>query len=97
MNSKKPYGDIRHEAKVAQMNKHRDPVEQAKQSIIRSIDEVEEIREAIKELTDSYKYQIGKLKDLIKEYFSDLQSDESRLGAMRRLQIRKELLEFATK
>lgn len=74
-----------------------DPVEQAKQSLIRSIDDVEEIREAIRELTDSYKYQIDKLKDLIKEYFSDLQSDESRLGAMRRLQIRKELLEFATK
>lgn len=74
-----------------------DPIKQATDSVIRSIDSVEEIKEALKDLTDSYKYQINILKDLIKEYFSDLQSDETPLGAMRRLQIRKELLEFANK
>jgi len=74
-----------------------DPIKQATESVIRSIDSVEEIKEALKDLTDSYKYQINILKDLIKEYFSDLQSNETPLGAMRRLQIRKELLEFANK
>ncbi len=75
-----------------------DPIKQATESVIRSIDSVEEIKEAIKDLTDSYKYQINILKDLIKEYFSDnLQMDETPMGAMRRNQIRKELLEFALK
>lgn len=74
-----------------------DPIQYAKNTAIKTIDEVGEIKEAIQELTDSYKYHIGKLKDLIKEYFSDLQSDDTNVGAMRRLQIRKELLEFANK
>jgi hypothetical protein len=38
---------------------------------------------------------INNVKELIIEYFSDLQSDETPVGAMRRLQIRKELLDFA--
>jgi hypothetical protein len=75
----------------------KDPIEYATESLIRSIDQVEEIESALKDLTDSYKYHIDKLKVLIKEYFSDLQSDESPIGATRRLQIRKELLEFANK
>jgi hypothetical protein len=74
-----------------------DPIKYATDSVIRSLDTVEEIKDALKDLTDSYKYQINILKDLIKEYFSDLQSDETPLGAMRRLQIRKQLLEFANK
>ncbi len=74
-----------------------DPIKYATDSVIKSIDTVEEIEEALKELTDSYKYHIDKLKDLIKEYFYDLQSDETISGSMRRLQIRKELLEFANK
>ena len=75
-----------------------DPIEQAKQSLIRSIDEVGEIREAIKDLTDSYKHEINNIKLLIKVYFSDeVQRDETPLGAMRRNQIRKELLDFANK
>jgi hypothetical protein len=41
--------------------------------------------------------RINNIKLLIKEYFSDLQSDESPIGATRRLQIRNELLEFANK
>jgi hypothetical protein len=37
-----------------------------------------------------------KIKELLIEYFSDnLQMDESPMGAMKRNQIRKELLEFA--
>ena len=74
-----------------------DPIQYAKNMAIKSIDDTEEIRLAIQDLTDSYKYHIGKLKDLIKEYFSDLQSDDTNVGAMRRLQIRKELLDFANK
>ena len=74
-----------------------DPIQYAKNMAIKSIDDTEEIRLAIQDLTDSYKYQIDKLKGIIKEYFSDLQSDETNVGSMRRLQIRKELLEFANK
>ena len=66
--------------------------------MIKTIDDVTEIKEAIKDLTDSYKYQIDILKGIIKEYFSDdLQMDESPMGAMKRNQIRKELLDFARK
>lgn len=72
------------------INMNQDPIQYTKN--------VEEIKEAIKDLTDSYKYHIDKLKELIKEYFSDnLQMDETPMGAMRRNQIRKELLEFAHK
>jgi len=74
-----------------------DPIKLATDSLIRTIDDAKEIEEAIKDLTDSYKYQIDKLKGIIKEYFSDLQSDETPMGAMRRNQIRKELLDFADK
>jgi hypothetical protein len=74
-----------------------DPIQYAKNQMIKTIDDVTEIKEAIKDLTDSYTYQIDILKGLIKEYFSDLQSDPTNLGSMRRLQIRKELLDFAHK
>jgi hypothetical protein len=75
-----------------------DPIQYAKNMAIKSIDDTEEIRLAIQDLTDSYKYQINKLKLLIKVYFSDeVQIDETPMGAMRRNQIRKELLEFANK
>jgi hypothetical protein len=75
-----------------------DPIQYAKNQAIKTIDDVTEIKEAIKDLTDSYKYQIDILKGIIKEYFSDdLQMDESPMGAMRRNQIRKELLDFAHK
>lgn len=94
----KSYGDIRHEAKIAEMKKYQNPIKQATDSVIKSIDDVEEIRLAIKDLTDSYTYQINRLKLLIKVYFSDeVQIDETPMGAMRRNQIRKELLEFANK
>jgi len=76
----------------------KDPIKQATDSVIKSIDDVEEIRLAIKDLTDSYTYQINRLKLLIKVYFSDeVQIDETPMGAMRRNQIRKELLQFADK
>jgi hypothetical protein len=77
------------------MNK--DPIKRATDLLIQNIDDAKEIEEAIKDLTESYKYQINILKGIIKEYFSDLQSDETISGAMRRLQIRKELLDFANK
>lgn len=64
-----------------------DPIEHAKNKLITMIDQVDEINLAI----DHVRY-------LIREYFSDnLQMDESPMGAMRRNQIRKELLEFALK
>ena len=64
-----------------------DPIEYAKNKLINMIDQVDEINLAI----DHVRY-------LIREYFSDnLQMDESPVGAMKRLQIRKELLEFANK
>ena len=73
-----------------------DPIKYATDSLIKSIDSVGEIEEAIKDLTDSYKYQIDRLKGLILDYFCDnLQTDETAIGAMRRNQIRRELLDFA--
>ena len=75
-----------------------DPIQYAKNQAIKTIDEVGEIKEAIQELTDSYKYHINKIKILIQAYFSDeVQMDETPVGAMRRNQLRKELLEFACK
>jgi hypothetical protein len=76
--------------------KQDDPIRYAQQKIIKQIDNSNEIVEGIKDLTDSYKYHIDKLKGLISQYFSDeLQTDETPMGAMKRNQIRKELLEFA--
>lgn len=98
MKEDKPYRDIRHEAKVAYMKKYEDPVGYATDKAIKTIDEVGEIKAAIQDLTDSYKHEINKIKILVQAYFSDeVQMDETPLGAMRRLQIRKELLEFACK
>jgi hypothetical protein len=76
----------------------KDPIKYATDSVMKSLDTVGEIEEALKDLTDSYKYHINKLKLLIQVYFSDeVQRDETPSGAMRRNQIRKELLEFAHK
>jgi hypothetical protein len=98
MKEDKPYGDIRHEAKVAHMKKYEDPVGYATDKAIKTIDEVGEIKAAIQDLTDSYKYQIDRLKGLILDYFCDnLQRDETAIGAMKRNQIRKELLDFASR
>jgi hypothetical protein len=78
--------------------KQDDPIRYAQQKIIKQIDSSNEIVEGIKELSDSYKYHIDKLKVLISQYLSDeLQDDETPMGAMKRNQIRKELLEFASK
>ena len=57
-----------------------DPIKYATESIVKSID------------------NINNIKILIKVYFSDeVQIDETPMGAMRRNQIRKELLDFANK
>jgi hypothetical protein len=63
-----------------------DPLGYATKKLSSLIDKVEETNN-----------RITGIKKIIKEYFSDLQSDETPLGARRRLQIRKELLEFANK
>ena len=64
-----------------------DPIEYAKEKLVNIIDEVGEIND-----------RINRIKILIKVYFSDeVQIDETPMGAMRRNQIRKELLEFANK
>ena len=76
----------------------KDPIKYAQSKIMNQIDSYEEIIKGIEELTDSYKYAIKGIQDKIKLYFSDeLQMDETPLGAMKRNQIRKELLEFASK
>jgi hypothetical protein len=76
----------------------KDPIKYATDSVIKSLDTVGEIEEALKDLTDSYKHEINKLKLLIQVYFSDdVQRDETPSGAMRRNQIRKELLDFASR
>jgi hypothetical protein len=93
MKEDKPYGEIRHEAKLAYM---KDPIGFAQDKLIKQIDGYEEIVKGIEDLTDSYKYAIQGIKDKIKAYFSDeLQMDETPMGALKRNQIRKELLEFA--
>lgn len=52
----------------------------------------------IKGILSLFNFQLDKIKYLIIEYFSDeLQHDETPMGAMKRNQIRKELLEFAHK
>ena len=64
-----------------------DPIKYATDSVMKSLDTVGEIE-----------HEINKLKLLIQVYFSDdVQMDETPMGAMRRNQIRKELLEFAHK
>jgi hypothetical protein len=75
-----------------------DPIKYAQDTLIKQIDGYEEIVKGIEDLTDSYKYAIQGLKDKIKAYFSDeLQMDETPMGALKRNQIRKELLEFANR
>lgn len=60
------------------------PIRYAQQKIIKQI--------------DTNEYNINNIKLLIQVYFSDeVQIDETPMGAMRRNQIRKELLEFAHK
>lgn len=73
-----------------------DPIQYAQNKLIKQIDSCEEIVKGIEDLTDSYKYAIQGIKDKIKAYFSDeIQNDETPLGALKRNQIRKELVDFA--
>ena len=68
-------------------NMKNDPIEYAKEKLLNIIDEVDEINDLA-----------NRIKILIKVYFSDeVQRDETPMGAMRRNQIRKELLDFANK
>jgi hypothetical protein len=95
MKEEKSYGEIRHEAKLAYM---KDPVGFAQNKLIKQIDSCEEIVKGIEDLTDSYKYAIQGIKDKIKAYFSEeLQRDETPMGALKRNQIRKELVDFANR
>lgn len=87
MKQDKPYGDIRHEAKVEHMKQYTDPLGHATKKLSSLIDKVEETNN-----------RINNIKLLIKVNFSDeVQMDETPMGAMRRNQIRKELLDFANK
>ena len=64
-----------------------DPIEYAKEQLVNMIDEVDEINNSV-----------NRIKILIQVYFSDeVQMDETPMGAMRRNQIRKELLDFASR
>lgn len=72
---------------MASRSREEDPIGYATDKLSSLIDQIDEVNN-----------NIINLKSIIKEYFSDgLQMDESPMGAMRRLQIRKELLEFANK
>ena len=87
MKQDKPYGDIRHEAKVEHMKQYTDPIGYATKNLSSLIDKVEETNN-----------RINNIKLLIKVNFSDeVQMDETPMGAMRHNQIRKELLDFANK
>jgi hypothetical protein len=87
MKPDKSYGDIRHEVKMEYMKKYIDPIGYAKEKAVKTIDSIKEIND-----------HVNRIKILIKVYFSDeVQIDETPMGAMRRNQIRKELLEFAAK
>lgn len=73
-----------------------DPIKYAQDQLINQMDNYKEIIEGIQELSDSYKYAIKGIQQKIQEYFSDeLQNDETPMGALKRNQIRKELLDFA--
>ena len=75
-----------------------DPIQYAKNQLIQSLDDVTEIREDLKGIVKLFTSKMDNIKHLIVEYFSDeLQNDETPMGAMKRNQIRKELLEFARK
>jgi hypothetical protein len=72
----------------------KDPVQYAQDKLVNMIDHVSVMTEEVNTINNNIKY----LKELIREFFSDnLQIDESPMGAMKRNQIRKELLEFAHK
>lgn len=95
MKEDKSYGEIRHEAKLAYM---KDPIGFAQKKIIKNMDDYQEIVKGIEDLTESYKYAIQGIKDKIKAYFSDeIQTDETPMGALKRNQIRKELVDFANR
>lgn len=75
-----------------------DPIRYAQDKLINQLDSYEEIVKGIEDLTSSYKYAIQGIKDKIKAYFSDeIQMDETPMGALKRNQIRKELVDFANR
>lgn len=87
MKQDKPYGDIRHDVKVEHMKQYTDPLGHATKKLSSLIDKIEDTNN-----------RINNIKLLIKVNFSDeVQMDQTPMGAMRRKQIRKELLDFANK
>jgi hypothetical protein len=69
----------------------KDPIEYAQNLLLKQIDESNYIN-------DTYKFAINGIKKLIQLYFSDeLQNDETPMGALKRNQIRKELVDFANR
>ncbi len=63
-----------------------------------STEEQQEIADGVKDIMDTVISATNNIKKLISDYFSeDLQRDESPMGAMKRNQIRKELIDFATR
>ena len=76
----------------------KDPIKYAQDTLTKQIDDYQDIIKGIEDLTDSYKYAIQGIKDKVKLYFSDeLQMDESPMGALKRNQIKKELIDFANR
>ena len=77
---------------------NQDPIRYAQEKVINQMDNYQEIIKGIEDLTDSYKYAIQGIKDKIKLYFSDeIQLDETPMGALKRNQLRKELVDFANR
>ena len=61
-----------------------------------STEEQQEIADGVKDIMDTVISATNNIKKLISDYFSDeVQRDETPSGAMRRNQLRKELLDFA--
>lgn len=84
----KPYGEIRFDVILDHLNKYKALTEK----------DEKEINDGIKDIMDTVISATNNIKSLINDYFSeDLQRDETPMGAMRRNQIRKELLDFASR
>jgi hypothetical protein len=82
----KPYGEIRFDVILDHLNKYKSFTEK----------DEKEIRDGIQDIMDTVITATNNIKNLIRDYFSDeLQNDETPMGAMKRNQIRKELLDFA--
>jgi len=69
-----------------------DPIQYAQDKLTEMLDSLSVMNQDMERVNKAMNY----LQKIIIEYFSEsLQTDETPMGAMRRNQIRKELLEFA--